>query len=235
MYSTLEKLTIDGEDKDVSFTLYLLDDGTFKYEYSAYAPIGVIGNYIIDNDTIILNYLFSTNSGTDLEVTEGTKKLIITDDEQIIDNNYKYKDDNKNIDSIKLSYKGEVDTNFNIYNTLKNSLTSEKNNTNSISKEKINKTIEKYLGEWTLGFNNTSAEYTNANIKKSDNGYVIDIFINKEADYKNLELHCTDNSGVCYATGDENHHFSIVMANELVTIVISPKKRPIAAPTIVNI
>ena len=33
MYSTLEKLTIDGEDKDVSFTLYLLDDGTFKYEY----------------------------------------------------------------------------------------------------------------------------------------------------------------------------------------------------------
>lgn len=96
----------------------------------------------------------------------------------------------------------------------------------SIDKEenemKNNKTIEKYLGEWVLGFNNTNADYTNVNIKKSTSsrsGYAVDIFINKEADYKNLDLYCADNSGVCYATGDENHHFGIVMANEMVIVI----------------
>lgn len=131
MYSTIETLNIDGEEKNISFTLYLLEDGTFKYEYSAYAPVGVIGNYIIDDDIIILNYMFNTNSGTDLEVTEGTKKLIITDDKKIVDNDYKYKDDNKNIDSIKLSYKGVANDNFNINNMLKSSSLSEKDNTNT--------------------------------------------------------------------------------------------------------
>lgn len=102
----------------------------------------------------------------------------------------------------------------------------DENNNDSMNqteeKDKNNKTIEKYLGEWVLGFNNEDADYSNVNIKKFQEvktGYVIDIFINKEADYKNLELHCADNSGVCYATGDDNHHFAVVMANEMITIV----------------
>ena len=96
----------------------------------------------------------------------------------------------------------------------------------SIDKEdvaiKVNKTIEKYLGEWVLGFDNKDVEYTNVDLKispSSKTGYEIDIFVNKEADYKDLDLYCADNSRVCYATGDENHHFGIVMANEMIIVI----------------
>ena len=87
---------------------------------------------------------------------------------------------------------------------------------------KVNKTIEKYLGEWVLGFDNKDVEYTNVDLKMSSSsktGYEIDIFVNKEADYKDLDLYCADNSGVCYATGDENHHFAVVMANEMIIVI----------------
>lgn len=129
IYSTNETLNIDDENMDISFTLYLLDDGTFKYEYSAYAPVGVIGNYIIDGDTIILNYMFSTNSGTDLEVTSGTKKLTISKDNKIIDNNYQYKEDNSNIESIKLENKGDINSDFDWNNVLKSGIVDDIDNT----------------------------------------------------------------------------------------------------------
>lgn len=107
--------------------------------------------------------------------------------------------------------------NENILDEAKNDSIDKKEN-----ETKDNKTIEKYLGEWVLGFDNKDAQYTNINIKNSISsrtGYTVDIFINKEADYKNLDLYCADNSGVCYATGDENHHFGIVMVNEMVIVI----------------
>ena len=90
------------------------------------------------------------------------------------------------------------------------------------SQVKTNAIIEKYLGKWYPGFGTAETKYTNVNIKKSSNsttGYVIDILVNKEADYNNLPLYCAENSGVCYATADESHHFGIVMAADLISVI----------------
>ena len=86
---------------------------------------------------------------------------------------------------------------------------------------KTNNIVEKYLGKWYLG-DGSQGTYTNINIKKTSDSatnYAIDIIVNKEANYSNLELYCADNSGVCYAKGDENHHYAIVMANEMVIVI----------------
>lgn len=133
---------------------------------------------------------------------------------------------------VVLSMTGTISFAKNDCNTNSNEEIVENNNENifeeakdeSIDKKepKTNKTIEKYLGGWVLGFNNTTVEYTNINIKKSTaskTGYAVDVFINKEANYKDLELYCGENAGVCYATGDENHHFGIVMANEMIVVI----------------
>ena len=80
-----------------------------------------------------------------------------------------------------------------------------------------NKTIDKYIGKWLLA----NQDYSYINIKKDDNNssYKIDILINKEADYKDLELNCADNSGACYFSGDTSHNYSIMMANDIVIIL----------------
>ena len=81
-----------------------------------------------------------------------------------------------------------------------------------------NTTIDKYLGKWLLA----GQDYSNIVIKKNDDysGYKIDILVNKEADYKDLELNCADDSGACYFSGDAAHNYSIMMAND--TILVLP-------------
>lgn len=89
----LESMSDDGSyGENVSYSLYLWKDGIFKYSYSAYAPEGWIGNYIIDGNTIILNYLYKTNSGAGFVVTKGSNKLMISDDGNILNYNYEFKD-----------------------------------------------------------------------------------------------------------------------------------------------
>lgn len=101
-----------------------------------------------------------------------------------------------------------------------NEVSSSDNNAenNNESQFVSNDVIEKYLGKWYVG-SRENETYTNINIKKSTTGYVMDILVNKDADYTNLELHCAENSGVCYAIGDDSHHFSVVMAHDLVIVV----------------
>ena len=81
-----------------------------------------------------------------------------------------------------------------------------------------NTSIDNYLGKWLLA----DQDYSYVNIKKNDDnsGYKIDILVNKEADYKDLELHCADNSGACYFSGDSTHNYSIMMTND--TIMVLP-------------
>ena len=81
-----------GLGTNVGYYLYLWKDGTFKYSYSAYAPLGWIGNYIIDGNTIILNYWYSTTSGTGFTVTSGSNKFVISKEGSILNYNYEYKD-----------------------------------------------------------------------------------------------------------------------------------------------
>lgn len=109
LYETMLSLDIDGEKLDVYYSLYLWENGTFKYQYSAQAPFGVMGNYVIDGDKIILNYLFKTNSGASIEVTAGTKTLSINSDNSLIDYDYQFK--SNDIDSIKLEKANSVDEN----------------------------------------------------------------------------------------------------------------------------
>lgn len=66
--------------------LYLYANGTFNYRMGTGAPFGRMGNYIIKDNTIILNYLFSTNSGAGINVTTGSKTINITDIDTLVDN-----------------------------------------------------------------------------------------------------------------------------------------------------
>ena len=39
------------------------------------------------------------------------------------------------------------------------------------------------------------------------------------ADYKDLKLNCADNAGTCYASGDTNHNFTIMMLYDQITVI----------------
>ena len=54
------------------------------------APRGVIGNYIIVDDEIKLNYLFNTGSDASLIATTGSKVLKIKDNKTIVENDAEF-------------------------------------------------------------------------------------------------------------------------------------------------
>ena len=67
------------------FWLVLDEKGTFNYQYSnGNAPSGLLGNYYIEDDKIILNYYFETNSGVGIFYKEGSK-IIYIEEGKIID------------------------------------------------------------------------------------------------------------------------------------------------------
>ena len=90
VYGANKTVEVDNNNESASFTLYLWENGTFKYEHSIYAPSGIIGNYVLVNNKIVLNYLFETNSGTGLNITKGSKEIAINEDGTLTDKNYVY-------------------------------------------------------------------------------------------------------------------------------------------------
>lgn len=82
-----EKTNTEGNEFTPTWQLYLSENGTFNYKLSTLSSFGTIGNYIITDNKIILNYLFNTNSSSSLEITSGTKTLQINEDKTITDNN----------------------------------------------------------------------------------------------------------------------------------------------------
>ncbi len=70
-----------------TYKLYLYDDGTFNYQLGYVISMGKVGNYIIKNNTIVLNYLFETSSDAALNVVSGEKVLSINGDNSLTDNN----------------------------------------------------------------------------------------------------------------------------------------------------
>ena len=88
--------------------LYLDENGLFYYKASTMASYGKIGNYTIVEDEIHLNYLFDTNSGAGLEVTQGNKNIKINKDNTLTDDKTLITDLN-NIDLIKKTSKDEED------------------------------------------------------------------------------------------------------------------------------
>lgn len=81
--------TMDYGDGELTawYNLYLYENGTFSYRMGVMAPYGYMGNYIIKDNTIVLNYLFSTNTGAGSHSTTGTKTITITDKDTLVDVN----------------------------------------------------------------------------------------------------------------------------------------------------
>ena len=75
----------DEEDINREYELYLSENGTYLYINYVGSQVGTIGNYIVNGDTIILNYLFDTGNDISLTATEGKKTLNIGKNNSIID------------------------------------------------------------------------------------------------------------------------------------------------------
>ena len=78
----------DGREELSTFGyyLYLSENGTFKYQYVMNTGSSIIGNYIIVDDEIRLNYLFNGGSDAAVSATNGEKVLKITDKNTLVDN-----------------------------------------------------------------------------------------------------------------------------------------------------
>lgn len=87
-----------GNEYNAWYSLYLYDNGTYQYRMGTIAPFGNMGNYIIEGDKIILNYLFTTSSGSGINVVNGTKKITINSTSSLSDSvNFPEELPNKNI------------------------------------------------------------------------------------------------------------------------------------------
>lgn len=113
LYKYNKKLNADST---AQYELCLLDNGTFSYHYMTEFDHALWGNYIIVNDEIILNQLFTTESDVGIHaVEEGKIKLKINSDGTITDTNEllnveaKYKKLFKEIKLEKSSNKDDFD------------------------------------------------------------------------------------------------------------------------------
>ena len=85
LYKYNKKLNADST---AQYELCLLDNGTFSYHYMTEFDHALWGNYIIVNDEIILNQLFTTESDVGIHaIEEGKIKLKINSDGTITDTN----------------------------------------------------------------------------------------------------------------------------------------------------
>lgn len=113
LYKYNKKLNADST---AQYELCLLDNGTFSYHYMTEFDHALWGNYIIVNDEIILNQLFTTESDVGIHaIEEGKIKLKINSDGTITDTNEllnveaKYKKLFKEIKLEKSSNKDDID------------------------------------------------------------------------------------------------------------------------------
>ena len=93
--------TIKGVYENNRYQLILLDDGTFLYDFPNDSPKGVLGNYTISQDEILLKYLYRHGGDYSKTATQGQKTLKINADNSITD--YKPEDANKSITLKKTS------------------------------------------------------------------------------------------------------------------------------------
>lgn len=73
-----------NEAPNSTYTLNLYENGIFKYTASKGGQVGIIGNYVVDNNQLKLNYIFLTGSDVSLNPLKGTSVLTINEDGSII-------------------------------------------------------------------------------------------------------------------------------------------------------
>lgn len=101
-YTTQDQL--NGENFDIECILYLYEDGTFNYSHEGVIGQAILGNYILDNDTIILNKLFRHGNDLSLGTAKGQLRLKLNSDETITDSNNSFGiEKTKNITLAKIS------------------------------------------------------------------------------------------------------------------------------------
>ena len=92
--SNVKGIYVYNNGKDTSdanyekYELILLDNGLFVYTLSNVSNNTIIGNYYIDNNNVVLNYLYASGviGGPSLLTISGSRKLNINGD-SLIDNN----------------------------------------------------------------------------------------------------------------------------------------------------
>ena len=102
--ASLDLIDNDNSQDSVSVKLSLYNNGVFEYVYSYGVPTGVLGNYVIDGDKVVLTAWFNTGSDVQLLVTKGTKYLTINQNGNIVDtvsDGYKLKNGEKTIELVK--------------------------------------------------------------------------------------------------------------------------------------
>ena len=103
-YKFTKQEKVNGENIDIECILYLYDNGTFGYSHMAMIEQGIMGNYIIEDNTIILNKLFRHGNDLSLGTTKGQLRLKINEDNTITDSNNSFGiESTKNITLKKVS------------------------------------------------------------------------------------------------------------------------------------
>ena len=104
----------NGELAPVVNKLYLYEDGRFVYMLPVRTPYGYIGNYVIENNKIILNYEYQISGGSSLIVKVGERKdLLFNNDNTISDGSTKLvkENDSKEDEFLKdYDYKHIIET-----------------------------------------------------------------------------------------------------------------------------
>ena len=84
-----------AEIPSTSYVIELFENGIFRYRTARGGPIGVVGNYVLNNNQIVLNYLLRTGSDTFLDPLKGSNILTINDDNSITGSVKKFAEEDK--------------------------------------------------------------------------------------------------------------------------------------------
>lgn len=91
LYTYTAKTFEEGTDNEFIpiYKLFLYDNGTFFYLRPSRTPVGVVGNFIIKDDKILLNYWYNWSSGIQKMDDKSIKinSLVISKNDTLIDSN----------------------------------------------------------------------------------------------------------------------------------------------------
>ena len=159
--------TYKATSQDRIIELVLYSNGLFEYTDYTYAAKGILGNYYLSEDNIVLENLFNTYSDTSVTSTSGTIKLIINKDGIITDNRYPV-DEQKTI-TINLIKTEEQAKELNLSERLSDTLS--ENVTNNSTREM---TADERYTIYINGLKNKRAEFIN-NQRKQYSKYMDEI------------------------------------------------------------
>ena len=178
LYTFKEKNpNIIDEDFYYFYTLYLNENGTFKYVHSLNAQSSELGNYIIVGDEIHLNYLFKGGNDIGLTATNGEKVLKIRDNKTIVDDDAYFAKDGgtKNISLTKNEDNNSINLNEYDLNYIINNYILDNNQRRS-----DNNSCSRYMEAEFYGENIGNGNNIKETLKLHSDGTYTDIYENSD-------------------------------------------------------